>query len=209
VIVCRARGSWRANRGSPEVRINGQVRDRLAAGATAEFSLSAGTYRIQVGREVVGFGQLRFYGSPPVTVQVPAEGEVRIRVDPSGVPDLKQMQVSESMYRLTVDGPGGTTVTELPAELDTVAGGMWVLSPITRGLLERPNPARSWQAVISIFLVLYTVYVVIAITLADHVRTLTWIWSGFVVGGSLLTISAWISLIMSRAKIRHSHSSGM
>jgi hypothetical protein len=197
-------GSWRARRERTEVRINGRVRERLQTGKPLELILAAGTYRVQVGREVFAMGQVRFFGSPTVTVTLPAEGEVRIRVDPSGVPVFTQMRVSESTYRLTVDGPDGTSVTELPAEVETAAGGIWLLSPMTRGLLQRQNPARSWQAGVSILYLLCTAYVIVAVALADHVRTVTWIWTALIAGTALMIVSSWISLTRARAKLRRS-----
>lgn len=199
VVVYRPLGGWRDNRGRPDVRVNGRVRGQLAGGGSVEFQLPAGEHRVQVGREVAGSGRMVFFGSPTLTVDVNTGAETRVRVEPSGIPMRRQvqLQMAESTYRLSVDGIE-TAVTQ-PPDITTPSGS-WALNPMTRGLIDRPRPWRSWQAVVTVFMVLYSAWQLSLAIVSEHIRAVGWVWLVFIIGATVWTIAAWISLFRVRRR---------
>ena len=143
-----------------------------------------------------------FVGSPPLTVVVRPGAETRVRVEPSGIPVAQQTMLPESSYRLIEEGaddPLNTTAT--PATEGVPVG--WVLNPFTRGLIDKPQPWKSWQAAATTVLLVNAVWFLTAVTvLGHHPRPAAWIWGVLTCVGGIAYFSSWVSLYRAR---RHSH----
>jgi len=201
LVVHRPAGSWRQNRGRPDVRVDGRVRGQLGSGEQVEYRLSAGEYRVQVGRPAMaGTSRQVFFGSPPLTLLIRPGAEVRVRVEPSAVPATQQAVLAESTFRLVEDGPGAPpNATPSPA-LDQPAGG-WMRSPYTRGMLDKPQPWKSGRAAVTVLMLLYTSWLLTAVAvLGRHPRPVGWIWITLATAVTVSTLISWVSLFRARRR---------
>lgn len=149
---------------------------------------------------MAGVSRQVFFGSPPLTVLIRPGFEVRVRVEPSGVPGTQQAVLAESTFRLVEDGPGAApNATPSPAEDQPV--GAWMRSIFTRGMLDKPQPWRSWQAAATVFMLLYTSWLLTAaIVLGRQLRPAGWIWTAIATVVTLSTLVSWVSLFGARRR---------
>lgn len=183
------------------MRVDGRVRGQVGSGEEVEYRLSAGEHLVQVGRPaMVGSSRQIFFGSPTLTVLIPPGSEVRVRVEPSGVSAAQQAVLTESTFRLVEDGLDGPT-NATPSPTPDQPAGVWMWSPFTRGMLDKPRPWRSWQAAVTAYLLLYTAWLLIAaVVLGHHPRLAGWIWIASSTAASVWTLVSWVSLVRARRR---------
>ena len=212
LIVYRTAGERRAQRaGNVDLRVDDRVRGQLRAGNTIELKMSAGRHRVRVGREaMVGLNRQLFVGSPVLDVTVRVGETSTVRVDPTSVPVRQQLQVSGSSYVLTdeTNGSGGQVTPQPVAELDRYPMGLWMSGIYTRSLIHRRQPWFSWPGAASAFVLLYAAFLIARFGAGHHpANVAAWIWAVFVIGGGVMTATAWASLYRARRTVSaHQHS---
>lgn len=174
LVVDRPAAKGRYGRGAYGVLVDGAKRGEVGNGEAFELRLSAGNYTVQVG--TVAYSRPKphpVYGSPALSIEIADDTSTQIRVVPSGVPFFRHSRSPESMLTLHVEGgPGDGPIvrsTEIPGQVTRPQPGSLARRRLlTRDLIDKPHPLRSWQAAVSAFAFLFAVSAVLSAIFSSH-----------------------------------------